>query len=240
MSNTIDKIQIQKFCSGISKEFGPPGCRSGIDKERSTRKLLLGRFGFAGDQQEDERFHGGLDKALLHYCASHYEYWKRELQQSSILFDRDAPFGENISGEGATEVDVSIGDIFKLGSALVQVSQARQPCWKLNFRFKLHDMSKRVQNTGRTGWYYRVLEEGDIATDDCLILIDRPRPQWTIKRVTNLLYHNPLDIDELTELSSIPELSTSWHRLLQKRIETQQVENWESRLTGFGSQIFSP
>ncbi|MBK5933956.1 MOSC domain-containing protein [Rhodovulum imhoffii] len=125
---------------------------SGIDKTPVTRPLALGLEGFEGDEQADRRVHGGVEKAVHHYPFEHYATWRKELGDLAPLTPPGA-FGENLSSTGLTETTVAVGDIFRLGGALLQVSQGRQPCWKLNLRFDVPDMAQRVQKSGRTGWY---------------------------------------------------------------------------------------
>lgn len=118
-------------------------------------------------------------------------------------------FGENLVIEGATEGDLCLCDRYRLGGALVEVSQTRQPCWRLNLRFDLPDMAARVQKTGRTGWYFRVITEGLIAQGDRAELIARPNPDWPLARVWRLLYRETMDLDELTAFAALPGLSAS-------------------------------
>ena len=112
--------------------------------------------------------HGGPEKAVHHYPFDHYEAWRTELGDIGLLRQPGA-FGENLSAVGLTEADVAVGDVFRLGSAIVEVSQGRQPCWKLNERFGQPTVAKSVQASGRTGWYYRVIETGLVA----------PMPSWS-------------------------------------------------------------
>ncbi len=93
------------------------------------------------------------------------------------------PSAKNLSSAGLTEADVCLGDRFALGTAVVEVSQLRQPCWKLSDRFGVRELARRVQETGRTGWYYRVLQPGSVAAGDLLTLQARPYPQWTLSRL---------------------------------------------------------
>lgn len=147
---------------GGVKPLGKRGAPSGIVKSPVEHPVFLSRNGLEGDAQGDTGRHGGPEKAVHHYPFDHYREWQSEIGPHSLL-DRPGAFGENVSTAGLTEADVAIGDIFRLGHALIQVSQGRQPCWKLNERFADARMARRVQEAGRTGWYYRVLEEGAVA-----------------------------------------------------------------------------
>ncbi|MDP2058036.1 MAG: MOSC domain-containing protein, partial [Thiobacillus sp.] len=144
---------------GQARAFGPNGEPSAIDKHGVATPLRLSVTGFLGDEQGDPSRHGGPDKAVHHYPFEHYAAWCRELPDLAEHF-RPGGFGENISTTGLTEQNVCVGDQFSLGTAHIQVAQARQPCWKLGVRFGIPDMPRHVQASARTGWYYRVLEAG--------------------------------------------------------------------------------
>ncbi|HHY01892.1 MAG TPA: MOSC domain-containing protein [Paracoccus sp.] len=207
-----------------------PGVQSGIDKHPADRPLLLGPTGFAGDEQGDRRRHGGPEKAVHHYDAGHYPVWRAELGDLPAL--RPGGFGENLSTEGLSEADVAVGDVFRLGSALIEVSQARQPCWKLSLRFGRKDMALLVQQTGRSGWYYRVLEPGEVAPGDALALVDRRAPDWTLTRLHRLLYIDRQNRAELQAMASLSVLSPSWRELAARRLDSGRVEDWQPRLDG--------
>lgn len=181
--------------------------------------------GLEGDQQGDTRHHGGPEKAVHHYPREHYGAWRED------GITAEAPgFGENISTLGMTEADICIGDVYQLGTSVLQISQGRQPCWRLNARFDRPDMAYLVQKTARTGWYYRVLVEGEITAGDPLHLTERPKPQWPLSRVIDLLYTRTLDMDALHELAELPQLATSWRDIATRRIATRTVEDWDRRL----------
>ena len=204
---------------------------SGIDKRRVTRPLTLGTQGFEGDEQADRRVHGGIEKAVHHYPREHYQTWRAELGDRPAL---TAPggFGENISTAGLTEAEGAVGDTFRLGGALIQVSQGRQPCWKLNHRFGVPDMARRVQKTGRTGWYYRVLEPGTVAPGDRLELIDRLAPDWTLRRLWHAFYVDRMNLHELEGIAALDVLAEGWRKYAVRRLESRRVEDWSARLDG--------
>jgi len=210
-----------------------PGCDtlSGIGKTAVTHPLRLGPEGFEGDEQADRRVHGGVEKAVHHYPLDHYSDWRAELGDLQAL---TAPggFGENISTAGLTEAEVAVGDTFRLGDALIQVSQGRQPCWKLNHRFGVPDMARRVQQTGRTGWNYRVLESGTVAPGDGLDLIDRLAPDWTLHRLWHALYVDRLNRHELQGIAALDVLAEGWRKYAVRRLESGRVEDWSKRLNG--------
>ena len=205
--------------------------QSGIFKTPADRPLRLGLEGFEGDEQADWRVHGGAEKAVHHYPLDHYPLWCEELGDLPAL-GTPGSFGENISVAGLTEVTVAVGDIFRLGTALVQVSQGRQPCWKLDLRFNVPDMARRTQKTGRTGWYYRVLEPGLVATGDRLERIERIAPDWTLHRLWHTLYVDRMNLDELKGIAALEVLAKGWRKYAVRRLESGRVEDWRNRLDG--------
>lgn len=219
------EVVIDTLFIGKLAPLGPRSVPSGIAKNKVTGPQHVTLTGLEGDQQGDTRHHGGPEKAVHHYPREHYSAW---LGDGLVA---DAPgFGENISTQGVTEADICIGDIYRLGTATLQVSQGRQPCWRLNARFGRPDMAYLVQKTARTGWYYRVLEEGEVEAGDHFHLQQRPQPEWPLSRVIDLLYTRTLDMVALQELSELPELATSWRDLAARRITTRTVEDWDRRL----------
>lgn len=215
--------------SGKIQPLGTGGHGSGIAKTPTDGPWRITRVGLVGDAQGDLKHHGGPEKALHHYPRDHYEAWQREIGPHA-LFDAPGAFGENVSTTGWTEHSVHIGDIVRFGSALLQVSQGRQPCWKLNVRFGRDDVASRTQSSGRTGWYYRVLEEGTATLNDQLVLIERPRPAWPLSRLVSLLYRDKERYSELEEMAEIPELADGWRTLAARRVQARATEDWAARL----------
>lgn len=190
---------------------------TGSFKAAVAGPLHLGRTNLAGDGQADLVNHGGADKAVCCYPAGHYPDWHRELGLDPAAFPHGA-FGENLTLSGLTEATVSIGDTFRVGTATVQVSQPRQPCWKLSRRWGVRDLAARVQRTSRTGWYVRVIEEGEIAAGQALTLVDRPLPEWTVAQVTAVIYDDK-DIAGAAELATCDVLADSLQAYMAERVE---------------------
>jgi MOSC domain-containing protein YiiM len=184
-------------------------------KSPVSGSVQVGLLGVAGDQQADRVNHGGIDKAVLAYSADHYDYWRRHLNLSDLPY---GGFGENLTVAGADETAVCIGDCWRAGPILFEVSQPRQPCWKMGRRWRIPGLPKQVIGNGKSGWYLRVLEEGTIDAGSELTLAMRPRPQWTVARASHLLYHEPDNIAGLEELANLPELSRAWREELLDRI----------------------
>lgn len=224
-------IPLQSLLIGAVQPLGSRGIPSGIAKTCVDQSLALGPLGLAGDAQGDTKHHGGAEKALHHYALDHYPDWEAEIGTRAAL-GAAGGFGENLSTLGLVEDDVAVGDVFALGNAIIEVSQGRQPCWKLNERFAQPDMARRVQASGRTGWYYRVLQPGEVAPDSRLERIDRAAPTWTIRRIWRVFYVDTLNRAELEALADLPQLAEGWRRNARRRLETGAVADWTSRLTG--------
>lgn len=225
------EAQIDAVLTGKAVAFGPKGQPSAMHKTPSPDRLTVSVLGMSGDEQADLVNHGGLDKAIHHYAFDHYAIWAGEHSDlAGRLQSGSGQFGENISTQSVTESSICIGDIFRLGTALVQVSQGRQPCWKLNTRFGWKGMAAAVQSTGRTGWYYRVLESGDVCVGDSWTLIERPHSDFPLTRLQNALYVKMMGHDELRRIADLQALAEGWRNLARKRLASRQVESWNARL----------
>lgn len=211
--------------------LGPKHVPSGIVKSEVAAPLFLSETGFAGDRQADTLRHGGAEKAVHHYPFDHYAEWRDDFGPHPLLTAPGA-FGENISAANLTEDTVAIGDVFALGPAVVEVSQGRQPCWKLNARFDRPDMARLVQTTGRTGWYYRVLTPGNVEPADGLTLLERRSPAWTLQRICHAFYVDTLNRAELAGIASLEHLAEGWRTHAIRRLESNRVEDWSKRLDG--------
>ena len=193
-------------------------------------ELTLGDLGLEGDEQAEKKIHGGPDRALCHYPREHYAHWARELPQQADLFCAPA-FGENLSTEGLTEKNVYIGDIFRWGEALIQVTQPRSPCFKLNFHFAINDMAQLMQNSGKTGWLYRVIAGGQVSSDAPLELVSR-LSDVSVHEAGAIAWQMPFDDDQYHRLLSAAGLSVSWSRTMQKRRLSGKIEDSSRRLWG--------
>lgn len=201
---------------------------SAINKRPVTGAVSVTFNGLCGDQQGDLRVHGGPEKAVHLYPFEHYAHWAEQLGAHPLL-QQPGAFGENLSTLGLCEDAVCVGDKIRVGTTVFEVSQGRQPCWKLSLRFGVPDFALKVQQQLKTGWYFRVLTPGYLTAGDTLELIERPLPEWSIERVMELLYRPCLDASELRDALSLP-LGDGWQRLLERRIATGDVENWLPRL----------
>ena len=202
---------------------------TGFFKEPVPGLVWLGRVNLAGDSQADLQNHGGPEKAVNVYPAEHYPYWERDLGLGALPF---GAFGENFTTEGLLEADVCVGDVFGIEEAVVQVSQPRQPCWKLARRWRVKDLALKVQQTGRTGWYVRVLREGHVQAGTKLRLIERLHPEWTVASANDVMHHRTQDLEAARALAACPALSVRWKESLARRVATGKAASTSARLEG--------
>lgn len=221
---------IKAVLTGRSVIYIRPGIFSAIDKKSVAGQIKVGVEGLEGDEQGDRCFHGGIDKAVHFYPDEHYSFWQGELG-NIVLLDTPGAFGENLSTVGFTENDLCFGDQLRIGTVLLEISQTRQPCWKLNDRFGVQDMALRMQQSLRTGFYCRILETGALEAGDEVMLLARPFPHWPLRRFIALLYHNMLDGDSLINALELP-LVPSNRKLIENRLSSNQVESWIGRIDG--------
>lgn len=221
---TIVSIQVglPKNCgdAAATSEHDRPW-RTGFYKRPVAGPVLATTLGMAGDGVADRVNHGGVDKAVLAYCVDHYPTWNHDLRASGQLGDEEmtyGAFGENLSITGLAEHDVCIGDLWQAGDVMLEVSQPRQPCWKLSRRWRIADLAPQVIRNGKTGWYVRIVREGSVAAGTPLQLITRKHPTWTIARANDLWYHQKKNLTAAADLAALPELSTSWQEMFLDRL----------------------
>lgn len=182
-----------------------------IGRQAAPGPLLLGPDGLPGDAVQVVGPHGGPDRALLAYAAAHYAAWRAEAPDHAF----PAPsFGENLLVAGLDEATVCLGDVYRIGGALVQVTQPRWPCATISRHHGMPELLARVLATGRVGWLHRVLAPGPIAAGDAYVLADRPHPGWSIERIYRA--HQALRARDAAAretnraLLAMPELAEAW------------------------------
>ncbi len=169
-----------------------------------------------GDGQADLSVHGGPDKAAYVYPAEHYEFWRGELSDMELTWGH---FGENFTTQGLLEEDVRIGDILRVGSALVRVTQPRMPCYKLGIRFGRADMVKRFLASRRTGFYLAVLEEGTVQAGDTFAYVERSTHGIGVADITRLFAFDKDDWATMRRVVEIEALPESWRGYFRDRLE---------------------
>ena len=172
---------------------------TGIYKTPVKGALQVNDLGIEGDRQADLRVHGGVDKAVYAYPAEHYDYWRELLGRDDLPYGM---FGENLTITGYIEDSVYFGDVFKAGSAELQVTTPRQPCSKLNLKFEDKHMAKKFLASGKSGFYFRVLKTGKVKAGDQLIKIATSSDQLSIEEF-NLVYNK--DKNNISLLKKVVE-----------------------------------
>lgn len=225
---SIFRGTVRDIAAEGSGEWWDKAWRSGFRKEPQDKPCWLDTQGLHGDEQADRENHGGPDKAVCVYPGEHYTNWRaidglREVNAGA--------FGENFTSRGLLEDTVCVGDIFAVGETQVQVSQPRQPCWKLARRWRIKDLAAQVERTGRTGFYLRVLQPGLVSPGDRLILRTRAHPEWTIAQCNEVMHHRKHDAALAGALAACPALSASWRKSLTARAQhPDQVKSSAMRL----------
>lgn len=188
--------------------------QSAIAKIPVAGPVALGKENLDGDRQANRKYHGGPDKAVCAYCAAHYPDWR-------VFLLRDLPFGafgENLTVDGLNEADLCVGDTLAVGDTLLQISQPRQPCVNLSRRWDAPRLPRRMEETGHTGFYCRVLRTGHLASSDALAVVERPHPEWTLLRANRMMYAPGVTPSEIEALRTVPPLSAEWKCMLGRRL----------------------
>jgi len=206
----MDRTIIKSLNIGLPKkeEFHGKEIFTGICKTPVTEPLHLGKRGLEGDGVGDPRHHGGYDKAVCVYNVDHYQYWEN-LFGITLSF---AAFGENLSVSNIHEDDVCVGDVFMLGTAIVQVSQPRQPCKTLASRYGRADMIKLVVDAGFTGFYLRVLQEGIVEKKSSFVLVNREPHRISLTFANHILHHDRTNRQGIRKVLEVTALSESWRK----------------------------
>jgi len=191
----------------LGKELTTGICKKPVDGPR-----LLTRQGFEGDGVGDLKYHGGSDKAVCVYSIDHYPWWERVL---GITLPQ-AAFGENLSVEGMREEDVCIGDIYRIGTTEVQVSQPRQPCKTLAARYGREEFIKQVVDSGRTGFYFKVINEGRVQAGDEITLVQRDPRGVSITYANQIYHHDRKNREGIEKVLIVTALSASWQKSFQE------------------------
>jgi len=193
--------------TGRSAPLGPDAVPSAIVKTARTGSISVGVLGLDGDEQADLTVHGGPEKAVYAYAASHFPDWAAHFP--TLNFTGGA-MGENLTVTGMTEADICVGDVHAIGTALLQVCQPRQPCFKFSLRHNNNRLPKAMVKSGQSGWYYRVLQTGALKAGDTLILRDRPNPDFAFTRLVEIIYHAKATQEEIARMAEMPGLASQW------------------------------
>jgi MOSC domain-containing protein YiiM len=189
---------------------------TGIFKEPVHRRVFLRTLNLDGDRQADLSVHGGPTKAVYGYPSEHYDFWKRELPEMTLPWGM---FGENFTTEGLIESEINIGDKFGVGTAKIMVTEPRMPCYKLGLRFGRTDIIRRFLQSERSGFYFAVLEEGEVGAGDQFDLIEQNEQGVKVSDITRLYGRDKENVDLLQRAIQVEALPESWRSHFQKQLK---------------------
>ena len=215
MRSDIKLVSVNVGLPRVVMSNGEP-VSTGIFKEPVARRVMLRTLNLEGDRQADLSVHGGPSKAIYVYPSEHYEYWKRELREMKLPWGM---FGENFTTEGLFESELNIGDKFRVGSAVVMVTEPRMPCYKLGIKFGRSDIVKRFLASERTGFYFAVLQEGEVGASDSIDLIERSKDSVKVSDITLLYTREKRNVGLLRRAMEVEALPESWKSYFQHRLE---------------------
>ncbi|WIL49717.1 MOSC domain-containing protein [Bacillus bombysepticus] len=224
-----NEYQLLSLNIGLPKEvtYGGKVVHTGINKKQVKEPVYLSFVKFNGDGQADLIHHGGVDKAVCVYTGDHYPYWEKKLNQDLVY----GAFGENITVSGMSEEDVCIGDTFELGQAIVQVTQPRQACFKLAKKYNIPKLPLYFQETGYTGFYFRVLKEGWVSSVDTLKRLQSDPKGVSVAFANRIMHKEKQNIEGVKRILEVNALSNSWRKSFEKRISGEEI-NTKERLEG--------
>jgi MOSC domain-containing protein YiiM len=202
---------------GPVASLGPDQVPSAFVKRPVSGSVRAGPLGLEGDAQADLKVHGGTDKAVYVYPSEHYARWLADVPRHEPTLHPGA-FGENVTTVGLEEEHVAIGDVWAIGSTQMQVSEPRQPCFKLGLRFGDNGLGRIMMQSGRSGWYMRVLRAGELKAGDEIHLLRRPNPNWTIARFNQFIPRRAAAVDDMRELMQIEGLAQGWREEIEKAL----------------------
>ncbi len=188
---------------------------TGIFKRPVAGRVMLRTSNLDGDGQADLENHGGIHRAAYAYSIENYYHWRREIGRTDFAFGQ---FGENFTVEGMVEDDVHIGDVFRVGDALVEVTQPRPPCFKLGIKMGMARFPKLFLASGRIGFYLRVLEEGEVGAGDVFELIESGPERMTVREMSRLLFFEPENLEGAKRALRVRALSPGWRDSFEERL----------------------
>lgn len=188
---------------------------TGIFKAPVPGRVMLRELNLDGDGQADLTVHGGVHQAVYVYPLEHYDYWKQKLDRQDLPYGQ---FGENFTVTEMREDQVHIGDIFRIGSAVVQITQPRVPCYKLAIRMNLPQFPKLFMASGRTGFYLRVLHEGEVGAGDAIERIEIAPEKMTVQEIFHLAFRDHDNREALEKVVRVRSLSPGWQSMFAERL----------------------
>jgi len=210
-------MQVRSINVGLPREVQWRGktVTTSIFKAPVSGRVLVNRLNVVGDRQSDLTVHGGVDKAVYVYPSEHFAFWREHLPGVALSW---GAFGENFTTEGLLEDAIRIGDRLRIGTAEFSVTQPRMPCFKLAIRFGRADMVKRFLQSGRTGFYLSVSQEGEVAAGDGVMFIARDEHAISVADVVALYTADGANQDLLRRASKLPALPEDWRDYFRQRL----------------------
>ena len=207
---------VDALCAGKAVPFKGSE-QSAFAKLPVSGPVAILSSGLAGDEQADRKHHGGPDMALHLYPTDHRTFWQQQIGEHPLL-QAPGAFGTNLAVSNIDEAQVHIGDQFRLGTALIEISQTRKPCWKIEHRFGHKKMVAAIISSGNSGWYFRVLEEGSTSAGDVLKRVAIGDQDWSVSRVFSTLFGSKASQQDFKALASLEKLSADHRARAQKRL----------------------
>ena len=189
--------------------------KTGIFKEPVNGRIMLRTLNLDGDRQVDLKGHGGVYKAACVYTMENYEHWKRELGRTDF---RIPQFGENFTVEGMPEDKIHVGDVFRIGGALVEVTQPRVPCYRLGIKMENPQFPKKFLQSCLVGFYIRVLEEGEVSAGDTIEFVKKDPEAMSVRAICHLYYFDQKNVEDCKKAIRIKALSPGWREGFQKKL----------------------
>jgi MOSC domain-containing protein YiiM len=193
---------------------------TGIFKEPVAGRVVLRMSNLDGDGQADLENHGGIYRAAYAYSIENYDHWRRELGRADLTFGQ---FGENFTVERMVEDNIHIGDVFRIGDALVEVTQPRPPCFKLGIKMGMAGFPKLFLASGRVGFYLRVLEEGEVGAGDVFECVEGDPEQMSVREMSRLLFFEPENLEGAKRALRVTALSPGWRYSFEERLSKAGV-----------------
>ena len=194
--------------------------KSGLEKSPVFDNVFIHKLGVTGDEQAEKVVHGGVDKAVCLYPFEHYEYWENTLNRKMP----ENSFGENLTVQGMTEKDVCIGDIFQIGEVILQITQPRQPCYKLTYIHNVPKMSFLSQDSGFTGYYARVLKEGNLNVNDKITLIEKSPHNISVEFTNQILHNDNKNTEAIKKILEVKEIAANLRKNFEKLLAGETID----------------
>jgi MOSC domain-containing protein YiiM len=194
--------------------------KTALEKSPVFDNVFVHKLGFTGDEQAEKVIHGGVDKAVCLYPFEHYEYWENLLNKKMP----ESSFGENLTVQGMTEKNVCIGDVFQIGEVVIQITQPRQPCFKLTYIHNVPKMSYLTQDSGFTGYYARVLKEGNLNVNDKITLIEKNPKNISVEFTNQILHTDNKNTEAIKKILQVEEIAANLRKSFEKLLAGEIID----------------